>query len=86
MSPPEKSINFTLNGRQLKLTKSQVELAVQKVSPEPIRSHAVVIGAQRFPVKQAFSEATGLDRLDFTSEVARRHLDHLGFKLEREQN
>jgi len=56
---------------------------MRNVEPEPVRSHAVVVVGKRYPVKQVFAYSTGLDRLDFTSAVARRHLDRLGFELVR---
>ena len=75
------SIDFTINGRPMTLARSTVELAMRGVSPEPVQSHAVEVGGVLFPVKQAFAKSTGLDRLDFTSAVARRQLDRLGFPL-----
>lgn len=53
------------------------------VEPETIRSHAVDVKGVSYPVKQVFAAVTGLDRLDFTSAVARRHLLNLGFRVER---
>ena len=75
------TINFTVNGRALELSRATVEASMKGVEPEPVRSHAVVVVGKRYPVKQVFAQATGLDRLDFTSAVARRHLDRLGFEL-----
>lgn len=77
------SIAFTVNGRPFRLSHAEVMAVMRGVGPEPIRTHGVVVGRHSFPVKQVFAAATGLDRLDFTSEVARRHLDHLGFALVR---
>jgi hypothetical protein len=77
------NIDFVVNGKNLHLTKPGVERAMERVEPEPIRSHAVVIGEVRYPIKQVFERATGLDRLDFTSGTARRHLAKLGFTLYR---
>lgn len=76
-------IEFTVNGTQLSLSRSGVEDALAGVTPEPIRSHSVVVSGRAYPVKQAFATATGLDRLDFTSATARRNLDRLGFDLHR---
>jgi hypothetical protein len=77
------AIDFVVNGMNLHLTRPAVERAMERVEPEPLRSHAVVIGETRYPVKQVFELATGLDRLDFTSGTARRHLAKLGFTLHR---
>jgi hypothetical protein len=43
----------------------------------------VQVGGVRYPVKQVFALVTGLDRLDFTSAIARRNLGKLGFELAR---
>lgn len=75
------AVSFTLNGKSHRLTRSHVEEVLGGMTPEPIRSHGVVVHGRAFPVKQAFGAATGLDRLDFTSAVARRQLERLGFQL-----
>jgi hypothetical protein len=77
------SIAFTVKGRPFRLTQADVVAVMRGVEPEPIRAHGVHVAGHAYPVKQVFAAATGLDRLDFTSEVARRHLDHLGFELMR---
>lgn len=77
------SIEFLVNGNRLTLSRTQVERAMVNVRPEPIQRHSVEVSGVRFPVKQVFSEATGLDRLDFTSSIARRNLGKLGFVLSR---
>lgn len=76
-------IDFLVNGSPLRLTRSQVEKAMRGVAPEPIQRHSVLVAGVHYPVKQAFASATGLDRLDFTSAIARRNLAKLGFKLSR---
>jgi hypothetical protein len=80
---PSESVSGVVNGRQLTLTRSAVVDAMDGVTPESVRSHSVEIDGVLFPVKQVFAAATGLDRLDFTSAVARRHLLNLGFRVER---
>lgn len=67
-------IEFTLNGARLSLSRDKVEQSLADVVPAPIRKHAVSIGDVWFPVRQAFGVATGLDRTEFTSHTARRHL------------
>ena len=79
---PER-ITFTVNGTQFTMSRGDVIAALDGVPPEPIRSHSVVVTDTHYPVKQAFGAATGLDRLDFTSAIARRNLDRLGFELHR---
>jgi hypothetical protein len=73
-------IDFVVNGISFRLTRNDVEKSMQGVSPEPIRSHSVVVRGVRYPVKQVFGAATSLDRLDFTSATARRQLARLGFE------
>lgn len=77
-------IRFVVNGSPLELSRRDVERSMLGVVPEAIRSHAVVVGPSRYPVKQVFEVVTGLDRLDFTSATARRHLAKLGFELSRD--
>ena len=78
-------IEFVVNGKTLSLSRAQVLDSVAGLEAEPIRSHSVVIGGTHYPVKQVFERATGLDRLDFTSAVARRQLLRLGFKPQRQR-
>lgn len=73
-------IQFMVKGQNFHLSRVQVLEAMRGIEAEPIRSHSVAVEGTRYPVKQVFGQATGLDRLDFTSEVARRHLGKLGFK------
>lgn len=78
------TIEFTVNGKPFRLSRSAVTAALKGVDPEPIRAHGVEVGGKRYPVKQVFALATGLDRLDFTSAIARRNLGKLGFRLTRD--
>ena len=76
-----KQLTFVVNGKLLRLSRRDVESCMRGLSPEPIQRHAVEVGGTTYPVKQVFEAATGLDRLDFTSAVARRNLGRLGFVL-----
>lgn len=76
-------VAFTLNGRPMRLTRAEVESAVSGIEAEPIRTHAVEIDGRLFPPKQPFALATGIDRLDFTTNQARTQLRRLGFRVER---
>jgi hypothetical protein len=80
---PAESVKGVVNGKAVTLTRSGIIRAMDGIPPESIRSHAVEVAGVRYPVKQVFAAATGLDRLDFTSAVARRHLLKLGFNVER---
>lgn len=74
---------FRVSGYTIELESSDVERELADVLPEPLREHYVVVGARRFPPKQALSEVTGLDRADFTTHQARRILKRLGFTAAR---
>lgn len=77
------AIDVVVNGVAIHLTRPSVAQAMAGVPPEPVRIHGVRVGATLYPVKQVFERATGIDRLDFTSATARRHLGRLGFTLSR---
>jgi hypothetical protein len=70
-------------GQPFLLRRNDVVRALRKVDPEPINSHFVVVGNERFPPKQVISAVTGLDRADFTTHQARRTLMRLGFSAGR---
>jgi len=76
-------IIFKLNGQQMRLSTQDVEQAVAETAPEPIRTHLVIINGQSYPPKQPFALATGLDRLDFTTNQARTQLRRLGYRVDR---
>jgi hypothetical protein len=76
-----KKVSFQLNGAQLTLEISQVLQALSGLIPEQPRSHVVEVDGKFFPVKQAFSAATGIDRLDFTTNQARMVLKRLGLRV-----
>jgi hypothetical protein len=70
-------------GQPFLLHRRDVVRALRAVDPEPITSHFVVVGTERFPPKQVISAVTGLDRADFTTHQARRTLMRLGFSAGR---
>lgn len=76
-------ISFVINGAQMELDEEQVRAAVAGLSAEPARTHMITVGDDDYPVKQVFSAATGLDRLDFTTNQARSVLKRLGFVVSR---
>lgn len=76
-------IECVVNGKPIALTRVAVSEAMRGVVAEPVQTHSVLIEGTRYPVKQVFQEATGLDRLDFTSAIARRNLARLGFEVAR---
>lgn len=75
----ERAIDFVLNGEQHRLTRADVLSAAARGGPEPIRTHWVAIGDQRWPPRQLFERALGVSRNEFISHTAIRHLRRLGF-------
>ncbi|MFB9691300.1 hypothetical protein [Amycolatopsis plumensis] len=75
----ERAIDFVLNGEQHRLSRAQVLSAAARGGPEPIRTHWVSIGEQRWPPRQIFERALGVPRTDFISHYAIRQLRRLGF-------
>ena len=71
--------SFTIAGQEFELDPTDVEQGVERLLPDPIREHYVVVGGRRFPPKQVIAQVTGLDRADFTTHQARRILKRLGF-------
>lgn len=74
-------MKFRLNGKTVELTADDVRARLRDVEPEPVRQLGVRIDGRVFPVKQAFEAATGVNRREFVSHTARRHLAALGFEL-----
>ncbi|MEV4052662.1 hypothetical protein AB0J55_15885 [Amycolatopsis sp. NPDC049688] len=75
----ERAIDFVLNGEQHRLSRAQVLSAAGLGAPEPIRTHWVSIGEERWPPRQIFERALGVPRTDFISHYAIRQLRRLGF-------
>lgn len=76
-------IEFRLNGQVMRLSAAHVSSAMAAAQPEPLRLHAVRVHGVLYPPKQVFAAATGLDRLDFTTNQARTQLKRLGFEVVR---
>jgi len=74
---------FTVAGQTIELERAAVERTLERVLPEPLREHYVVVCSRRYPPKQVLSEVTGIDRADFTTHQARRILKRLGFTAAR---
>jgi hypothetical protein len=60
----ERAIDFVLNGEQHRLSRAEVLSAAARGGPEPIRTHWVSIGDQRWPPRQLFERALGVARAD----------------------
>lgn len=70
-------------GKKIQLTANDVETRLKDNIPEPARSLVVEVNGQFYPVKQAFSEVSGLDRADFISHQAREIFLRIGFNVKR---
>ncbi|WP_147332037.1 DUF6884 domain-containing protein [Geodermatophilus marinus] len=72
-------MDFLLNGIRYALDTETVRTAVRGRTPDEGREHWVDVDGVRWPPKQVFALATGLDRGEFTSHTALRQLRRLGF-------
>ena len=75
------AIRFKLDGVIYSLTRDQVSAGVASEEPQPIQKLAVRVGAQWYPVKQAFGRAVGLGNDKFNSRRAFDLLQRLDFEV-----
>ncbi|MDQ7808174.1 hypothetical protein Q5425_30945 [Amycolatopsis sp. A133] len=61
------------------MSRTEVLSAAARGGPEPIRTHWVSVGDQRWPPRQLFERALGVSRTEFISHYAIRQLRRLGF-------
>lgn len=81
--PTTSDTMFTVGGRRVVLSQGEVERKLSGVEPDKIQSLVVEVNGLRFPVKQAFALASGIDRADFTSHQAWHAFRKLGFRVTR---
>ena len=80
-------MRFILRGEVLELDHKDVEAAVRRCKPEPVRKHYVEVDGSQFPPKQLLEcvlknkgfKNNAFNRLDFTTMDARSMLQRLGF-------
>ena len=65
-------------GQPFYLQASDVEAAMKRQEPEPIRGACVQVGTRWYPLMQVGAAVTGQDRRDFTSADVARALTQLG--------
>ena len=75
------AIRFKLDGVIYSVTRDQVAAGVAGEEPQPIQKLAVRVGAQWYPVKQAFGRAVGLGNDKFNSRRAFDLLQRLDFEV-----
>jgi hypothetical protein len=73
------TVEFRLNGEMRRLDVESVTAAATRGVPDGIREHWVEAGGGRWPPKQLFEAATGIPRSKFTSHIALRLLQRIGF-------
>ena len=77
-------MNFTVDGVRFTIDADKVRSLLRAHSPETLHQYTVTIDETVWPVKQAFSIATGLSYNRFQSQTARRQLRRLGFTINEE--
>lgn len=75
------TMEFTIGGKRIYLSKKSVENALRDVKPEPITKYSVTIWDTDYPIKQALSVASGLPAAAFITTTAYRILNRLGFDV-----
>ena len=77
-------MRFVLGGLERELDADMVRSVAERHTPEASGRHKyyVSINGRRYPVKQLFSLATGIQRTEFITNEAVRHLKRLGFTVE----
>jgi hypothetical protein len=75
------TMEFTIAGKKIYLSKRSVENALPNVKPETISKYWVTVGQADYPIKQALSVASGLPTAAFITTTAYRILNRLGFEV-----
>lgn len=75
------TIEFRMNGVEVRLTRQEVIDSVRNQIPRPIHTWAAEIDDRLFPVKQVLSFAVPEIRGQFTSQRARDVLRRLSFRI-----
>ncbi len=75
------TMQFTIGGKPVSLSKQSVEDALRNVQPDPISKYRVSIGNTEYPIKQVLSLASGIPRAGFITTTAYRILNRLGFEV-----
>jgi hypothetical protein len=75
------TMEFTIGGKKIYLSKKSVENALRNVKPQAISKYSVTIGQIDYPIKQALSLASGLPTAAFITTTAYRIFNRLGFDV-----
>jgi Family of unknown function (DUF5677) len=74
-------VKFTVGGVEFELSAADVASRLKDVEPESVRELYVEVGGVKFPIKQAFSHVTGMQRSAFTSHDAMRVFRKLSVRI-----
>lgn len=74
-------MEFIVDGTHFTISSDDVRSKLNSHAPEVLHQYTVTIDGRTWPVKQAFSIATGLTNDRFQSQTARRQLQRLGFTI-----
>lgn len=77
----ERIKTFTIAGRRYTVSANEVTESLQGVHPQRVARYFIPVNGRRYPLKQAFSVATGAPPVAFTSQTAYRVLTGLGFDV-----
>ncbi|WP_251450631.1 DUF262 domain-containing protein [Microbacterium sp. Marseille-Q6648] len=77
------TIHFTLDGEERQLSREIVIERLQGHAPGNVLTYWVDVDGVRWPVKQVFAIALGIESRQFQSWDARRRLETLGFEIGR---
>ncbi|MGQ4890884.1 MAG: hypothetical protein ACP6IP_00150 [Candidatus Njordarchaeia archaeon] len=79
-----KKTTRTIKGKEFTIHLKDVEAALEKVEPEPLKGRAkyyIEYRGRKYPIKQIVAEVTGLPRVAFTARDAYDILTDLGFEV-----
>jgi 5-methylcytosine-specific restriction protein B len=78
--------SFTIRGQRISLSREQVIEKLKGKELGPTTIHVVEIEGNWYPMKEALSIVTGIDRLKFQTAQALVVFEKLGFKVDRVSN
>lgn len=73
-------LEFTVSGKRIRVKSEDIPSKLSRAKFGPIRTHAVRIDGELYPIKEAFARVSGLDLLDFNTNQARTWFRRLGFE------
>jgi hypothetical protein len=74
-------MRFTINQKEYRLERKDVEKRMRGIWPEPIAKYYIVVQGKNYPPKQVLSVVSKIDRVEFTTMGAHQILGKLGYDL-----